>query len=103
MANIDDAAEIIGQYVHPDFAEDAARDLAAEGHLATAPQIIRTVAELEALDPDTVVWPARHYGPYTVRTLTPDPFDPYWTPPLPGVVIRDGAEVRAARKALEEA
>ena len=66
------------------------------------PRIIRTVKELEAEDPDTVVWPARHYGPYAVGTLTPDPFDPYWTPPLPAVVIRDGAEVRAARKAPEK-
>lgn len=103
MTTIDDAAEVIGRYTHPDFAEDAARDLAAEGHLTPAPQIIRTVEELEALDPDTVVWPARHYGPYAVGTLTPDPFDTYWTPPLPAVVIRDGAEVRAAQKALEEA
>ena len=68
-----------------------------------APQIIRTVEELEALDPDTVVWPRRHYGPYPVGTITPDPLDPDWTPPLPAVVIRDGAGVRAARKALEEA
>ncbi|WP_291475719.1 hypothetical protein [Corynebacterium sp.] len=103
MTNIDDAAEVIGRYVHPDFAEDAARDLAAEGHLTPAPQIIRTVEELEALDPDTVVWPVRHYAPYTVSSMTPDPFNADWTPPLPAVVIREGAEVRAARKALEEA
>lgn len=67
------------------------------------PRIIRTVEELEAEDPDTVVWPARHYGPYAVGTLTPDPFIPEWTPPLPAVVVCEGVEVRAARKALEEA
>lgn len=73
------------------------------GLLYMGTRIIRTVAELEALDPDTVVWPARHYGPYAVGTLTPDPLDPYWTPPLPAVVIRDGADVRAALRELEEA
>ena len=103
MTNIDSAAEVIGRYVHPDFAEDAAQALAAEGLLAHTPRIIHNMQELEAEDPDTVVWPARHYGPYAVGTLTPDPFEPYWTPPLPAVVIRDGSEVRAARKALEEA
>lgn len=69
----------------------------------TDPQIIRTVEELESHHPDTVVWPARHYGPYAVGAIVPDPFDPDWTPPLPAVVVRDGAQVRAARKALEEA
>ena len=71
--------------------------------LAQAPTIIRTVEELEALDPDTVVWPRRHYGPYPVETIAPDPLDPDWTPPLPAVVIRDGAGVRAACEALDEA
>lgn len=74
--------------------------LDTDGLLMTDPQVVRTVAELEALDPDTVVWPARHYGPYTVGTLVPDPFNPHWTPPLPAVVIREGAEVRAAQEAL---
>ena len=44
MSTIDDAAEIIGRYVHPDFAEDAARALAAEGYLAAAPDIAHTIA-----------------------------------------------------------
>lgn len=77
--------------------------LDTDGLLMTDPQIIRTVAELEALDPETVVWPARHYGPYTVGTIVLDPFNTELTPPLPAVVIRDGADVRAARKAMEEA
>ena len=73
------------------------------GCIQTDHRIIRTVEELEALDPDTVVWPARHYGPYTVGTIAPDPFYPHWTPPLPAVVIASAEQVRAARKALEEA
>ena len=64
--------------------------------------IIHTVEELEALDPNTMVW-GRHYGPYAVGALTPDPFIPEGKPPLPAVVICEAADVRAARKALEEA
>ena len=97
MSTIDDAAEVIGR-----FAEDAARALAAEGHLAPDLTIIRTVEELEALDPDTMVW-GRHHGPFAVGALTPDPFAPERTPPLPAVVICEAADVRAARKALKEA
>ncbi|MDN6428182.1 hypothetical protein [Acidipropionibacterium jensenii] len=48
MSTIDDAAEVIGRYVHPDFAEDAARALAAEGHLAPDLTIIRTVEDEDA-------------------------------------------------------
>ena len=59
------------------------------------PQIIRTVEELEALDPDTLVLDAAgytvRYGSQVTR----------WDLPL--AIIRDGAEVRAARKAMEEA
>lgn len=69
--------------------------------LTQAPQIIRTVEELEALNPDTVMWPARHYGPYEVGTIAPDPFNPDWTPPLPAVVVATGSHVRACREALE--
>ena len=94
MTNINDAAEVIGR-----FAEDAARALATEGHLAPDLTIIRTVEELEALDPDTMVW-GRHYGPYAVGALTLDPFIPEGTPPLHAVVICEASDVRAARKAL---
>ena len=108
MTNIDRAADIIygtlsGKYGDFSHHREVAQALADAGLLTPSPQIIRTVGELEALDPDTVVWPARHYGPYAVGTLTPDPLDPYWTPPLPAVVIRDGADVRAALRELEEA
>lgn len=69
--------------------------LDADGLLMPAPQIIRTVEELEALDPDTLVLDAAghtiRYGSQVTR----------WDLPL--AIIREGAEVRAARKALEEA
>lgn len=77
--------------------------LDTDGLLMADPQVIRTVEELEALDPETVVWPARHYGPYTVGTIVLDPFNTEWTPPLPAVVVAPGPQVRAAREALEEA
>lgn len=71
------------------------------------PRIIRTREELEALDPDTVVWPYGYYDPYAAERLLivlDGPFnDPEETViPLPIAVIRDGAEVRAAREALEK-
>lgn len=68
---------------------------------APAPQIVRTPADLEALDPDTVVldgigetYPVRAFldaGEYEKQI-----FERY----LPAVVVRDGAGVRACREAL---
>ncbi|WP_312800937.1 hypothetical protein [Corynebacterium variabile] len=108
MTNINDAAEIIGRYVHPDFAEEAARDLAAEGHLTPAPQIIRTVKELEALDPETIVQRRPQYpGQYSRTEIAGNLAYAVrrWgtTTHLPTVVVATAAQVRAARKALEEA
>jgi hypothetical protein len=81
---------------------DMAENLRRAVNAPDDPQIIRSVEELEALDPATVVWPARHYGPYAVGTIAPDPFNPDWEPPLPAVVVATAEQVRAARKALEE-
>jgi hypothetical protein len=95
MSTNDDAREIIGRYTTPPTAEFVARDLKAEGCLAPDPQIIRTPAELEALDPDTLVLdPAGYtvrYGSQVNR----------WDLPL--AIVREGAEVRACREALGEA
>jgi hypothetical protein len=69
------------------------------------PQIIRSVEELEALDPDTVVMDGDTTGGlYFVRQYR----DADWYEKgvyeryLPAVVIREGAEVRAANKALNK-
>lgn len=83
---------------------DTVRALAEVGWLAPAPQIIRTVAELEALDPETVlgVWnPALDMGCIflTAGELMREPTDPR----IRWAVIASAAQVRAARKALEEA
>lgn len=98
--NIDRAADVIygtlsGKYGDFGHHEDAAQALADAGLLAPAPQIIRSKTELRTLDPDTLVLDAAgytvRYGSQVTR----------WDLPL--AIIRDGAEVRAARKALEEA
>lgn len=102
MSTIDEAAEIIGRYVHQDFAEDAARDLAAEGHLTPDPQIIRTVEEQQALDPDTVIITPEN-DPANVGVILAELEHFGWKPCLPAVVVATAAQVRAALEALGEA
>ena len=65
-------------------------------------QIIRTVEELEALDPDTVLTAFRDDGVDVIFRAW-DVWQNDATAHFPAAVIRDGADVRAARKALEEA
>lgn len=67
-------------------------------------QIIRTVEELKALDPDTAltlytwegatIWEASYFQ----RRFEDDGY----IPELPAVVIATGEQVRAARETLEE-
>lgn len=63
------------------------------------PQIIRTVGELEALDPDTYLIDTDDAG------LTQSIWVGYWSAfdehIFPLAVIATGEQVRAARKALE--
>lgn len=56
------------------------------------PQIIRTVEELEALDPDTLVMSRKGYLAHAEDNIR-----------IPAVVIATGEQVRAAQQALEEA
>lgn len=65
--NIESAAEVIGRYVHPDFAEDAAKSLAAEGLLAPDPvePTDRSVPEWESPTNDHHAVSVSDYG--TVR------------------------------------
>lgn len=85
---------------------DVAENLRSAVDATEDPQIIRTVEELEALDPDTLLldgvgegflYFVRHYfaGDKVDRAI----YQRY----LPAVVITPAAQVRAARKALEEA
>lgn len=69
-------------------------------------RIIRSVPELEAEDPDTVLW--SQYEAYIAASalLEDITWDGEWDGEyegnLPAVVIREGADVRAARRALEK-
>lgn len=60
----------------------------------TTPRIIRTDEELEAEDPDTVVMGC-DYSTFSAGDMGMEEL-------LPAVVITEGADVRAARKALEK-
>jgi hypothetical protein len=67
-----------------------------------APQIIRTVEELEALDPDTSLIDAS--GAVDTANGMQWALGRGWlAPDFPAVVLVPAAQVRAARKALEEA
>lgn len=85
--------------------EDAVQALSDVGLLRVntpAPQVIRTVEELEALDPGTVIiTPENDSANVGVILAELEHFG--WKPCLPAVVITNGEQVRAARKALEEA
>ena len=87
------AAEVI-DYVGDEPSNVVAAALSKEGLLAPEPQIIRTREELVALDPDTLVLDAAGYTVRYGSQVTG------WDLPL--AIIRDGAEVRAARQALKE-
>lgn len=55
------------------------------------PQVIRTLADLEALDPDTVVISRKGYLAHAEDNIR-----------IPAVVIATGEQVRAAQQALED-
>lgn len=77
--------------------------LDADGLLMPAPQIIRTVEELEALDPETPIW-SRNAGYLDVAEfLNAIEYDIDYADDLPAVVVLPAEQVRAAREALEEA
>lgn len=63
-------------------------------------QIIRTVEDLEALDPDTVVISAENGASYYAKSLTERHTKTFLY--VPAVVIATGAQVRAAREAMEQ-
>ena len=109
MTSIDRAAEIIYQKTgDPYLVAPIAKALEDAGLLATDPQIIRTVEELEALDPETIVQRRPQYPGQYSRTETAGDLAYVvrrWgtTTHLPAVVVTPASQVRAAREALEEA
>ena len=107
MSNFDRAIEALNDvdaiYGSLVSNEDCATVLQERGLLAPDVQVIRTVEELEALDPDAVTinnagaiervdnWLGESGKPYPLSK---------WH--LPAVVIATGAQVRAAREAMEQ-
>ena len=75
-----------------------------KAHISEPPRIIRTPEELEALemeDADTVVVASEAGAVRTVRALAAmHRLGSVWG--LPAVIIATGAQVRAAREAMEE-
>ena len=67
------------------------------------PTIIRTVEELEVLDPDTVVINSSGNARTVDETITQYRYRTIYYAILPAVVVTPAEQVRAARKALEEA
>lgn len=61
------------------------------------PQIIHTMPELEALDPDALLWTTEGLIEFAGDVAGQDGF------PFPAVVMTTGPQVRAARQALKEA
>lgn len=80
---------------------ERAQALADAGLLAPDPQIIRTVDELEALDGDTQVIDVDEQ--YWDVCVALQDVAPHLSDFLPAVVVATGAQVRAARTALQEA
>ena len=114
MSNFDKAVEIIGElateYGQPGgdelfgLDEDAALALKTAGLLAPDARVIRTPEELGELaleDTDAVVLASEAGAVRTVRALAAmHRLGSVWG--LPAVVIASGAQVRAAREAMEQ-
>lgn len=111
MSNIERAAEIIERAMgevacgYPSMLPEIAQALADAGLLTPAPQIIRTVEELEVLNPDTLIQPPLTAFSELPQILTAagllDAIRTWEGPWLPAVKITEGAHVHACREALE--
>ena len=92
------AADIIADVIWTDegtlrgTVTEAAQALKDAGRLTPAPQIIHTVEEQEALDPDTLLISRKGYIADAEDNIR-----------IPAVVVAPADQVRAARKALREA
>ena len=88
------ADEYVKQHMTPLKVTQA---LADAGLLAPAPQIIRTLDELEALDPETLCVTSMFGNVFPAMVLHKRPEHA-----MPAAVVASGAQVRAARTALQE-
>lgn len=73
---------------------------AVKAHLPAEPRIIRTVEELEALDPKTIlIDSAKIYTVYELKKM----YEFWQLPEFPPIaILATDAQVRAAREALEQ-
>lgn len=98
MSNIDRATLVINETYADEYVKmhmtplKVAQALADAGLLAPDPQIIRTVEEQEALDPDTLLMSRKGYIADAEDNIR-----------IPAAVLVPADQVRTARKALEEA
>ena len=105
MSDLEKAAQVVyescyGRNLHPGQVSSIVRGLNDAGLLAPDVQIIRTPEELEALDPDTAVISAENGAAYYVKNLADRHTKTFLY--VPAVVIATGAQVRAAREAMEQ-
>ena len=107
MSNFDRAVKVlndVGEYI--DYLEGNiayVTALQAAGLLAPDAQVIRTPEELEALDPDTCT--LDNFGDFDFAKAWIDENGKMFVGHvdfLPAVVFATGAQVRAAREAMEE-
>lgn len=103
MSNLEKASRLLQDFVFENGADVdmyyAAKDLLVADLLMPDVQIIRTVEELEALDPNTAL--IAHDGWMRLAGFMQDN-PPLANTYLPAVVIATGDQVRAAREAMEE-
>lgn len=100
LEEVIDALEDMNDFAYDDVAKKV---LGIQDAASTPPpQVIRTVEELAALDPDTLLL----IGESGTSTWEPRDlirFKLQGGSPFPAVVVAPAEQVRAARKALEEA
>lgn len=83
--------------------DEVLRMIRTDARIPAPPQIIRTLTDLEALDPDTILVDSA--GPYTagaaVGAIYEDDYED--RDYLPAMIVAPGEQVLAARQALETA
>lgn len=108
MSNLEKAAQVVyescyGRNLHPGQVSSIVRGLDDAGLLAPDAQVIRTQEELEELDPDTCT--LDKYGDFDFAKAWLDEngrmFEGH-ADFLPAVAFVTGAQVRAAREAMEQ-
>lgn len=107
MSNLEKASRLLQDFAFKNGIDvdmyHAAKDLLLANLLMPDVQIIRTVKDLEGLDPDAVTIDneetIEHASVWLDDSVKPYLYDERF---LPAAVIATGAQVRAAREALEE-